>query len=403
MKRDKEVAGRSPTVTRFVAWFVVAGIVACLIAGATVTLLGREAGEREAIVDLRAKTLSLAQLRIQPAVSNALLEGNINAVTKVGIAVRHYVLDDSVVRVKIWNKAGTIVYSDDARLIGTTQSPDTADIATLGSGGVRSRISDPSEPENRFERAKGKLLEVEARILAPNRQPLRLELYYRYDALQSAGTHVWNRFAPVVLGALAALAVVQIVIGSLLAKRLRRRVASRPIETAVEPIVAEPAPAEPKVPAVPEVAAKSEPEPDHEPEPAPEPQPAIVVEAPIREPDPGTELVNALSRLLARSNRGGVPNTLDTHNVHGTIPPEIAELLFRATEEALRNRDQSTPVTVRVSDRDHVATLDVIETGGNGHVDLGALTNLVADAGGRLLVDSAENGGTRVHVEVPLQ
>jgi hypothetical protein len=421
VRRDKEIAGGSPTVARFVAWFIVAGIVAVVIAGVAVTLLGRRAGEREAIVDLRANTLNLAQLRIQPAVSNSLLEGNITAVTKVGAAVRHYVLDDSVARVKIWNKDGTIVYSDEARLIGTNQAPSTDEIATLGSGGVRSKISDPSEPENRFERSEGKLLEVEARILAPNRQPLRLEVYYRYDAVQTAGTHVWNRFAPFALGALGALAVVQIVIGSLLARRLRRRALTRPNESAVEPVGAEPehvapdvfpapAPAtepeaETEVAAEPEVVDTPEivgtPEVVGEPEPAA--PPAVVVEAPVREPDPGTELINALSRLLARSNGGGIPNTLDTHNVHDTIPPAIAELLFRATEEALRNRDHSTPVTVRVSDRDHVATLDVIEAGANGHVDLGALTNLVADAGGRLLVDSAENGGTRVHVEVPLQ
>ncbi len=69
----------------------------------------------------------------------------------------------------------------------------------------------------------------------------------------------------------------------------------------------------------------------------------------------------------------------------------------------MRNHDHNTPVTVRVSDRDNVASLDVIEPGGNGHVDLRALTDLVADAGGHLLVDAAENGATRVHVEVPLQ
>jgi hypothetical protein len=57
---------------------------------------------------------------------------------------------------------------------------------------------------------------------------------------------------------------------------------------------------------------------------------------------------------------------------------------------------------VRVSDRDNLATLDV-ENGGASHVDVRALTDLVADSGGRLLVDTAENGRTRVHVEVPLQ
>jgi hypothetical protein len=69
----------------------------------------------------------------------------------------------------------------------------------------------------------------------------------------------------------------------------------------------------------------------------------------------------------------------------------------------LRNHDHTTPVTVRVSDRDHVATLDVTENAGNSRVDLRALTDLVADSGGRLVADAAGNGATRVHVEVPLQ
>ena len=100
------------------AFFALAGVVAVLIAGAAITVAGRKTGEREAIVDLRTKALSVAQLRIQPVVTNPLLVGNITAVSKVGAAVRHDVLDNSVARIKIWNRDGTIVYSDDARLIG---------------------------------------------------------------------------------------------------------------------------------------------------------------------------------------------------------------------------------------------------------------------------------------------
>ena len=98
------------------------------------------------------------------------------------------------------------------------------------------------------------------------------------------------------------------------------------------------------------------------------------------------------------------------------FPPAIAVLLYRATEEALRSlpaHEQAKPVTVRVSGHDHFATLDVVDHGdvergiaapesANGHAGVRALTDLVADAGGRLLVEAADNGGTRVHVEVPL-
>ena len=353
-------------MARFVGWFVAIGTVVLLLIGAGTAVAGHDAGEREAIIDLHAKTLGLAQLRIQPAATDALLEGNITAVGEMGTAVRHYVLDNSVARVKIWNHDGTIVYSDEARLIGTHQPLDADELAAIRSGAVHSRIADPSAPENRFEASEGKLLEVDLRINAPNGDPLALQVFYRYRAVTTAGTHVWNRFAPFALGALAGLAFVLVLVGSLLALRLRRRpresTAVAVEETPVEETVAEQVP----------------------------------------EPDPRTDLAGALTLLLARSNGGGRASALDTANVHDTIPPAISELLFRATQETLRNHDHETPVTVRVSDRDKVASLDVIEHGGNGHVDLRALTDLVADAGGRLLVDAADNGGTRVHVEVPL-
>ena len=44
----------------------------------------------------------------------------------------------------------------------------------------------------------------------------------------------------------------------------------------------------------------------------------------------------------------------------------------------------------------------MIDAGG-GQLDLRALTDIVADADGRLVVDSADNGVRRVHVEVQLK
>ena len=371
-------------MARFVGWFTLAGVIAVLLAGAVTVLTGHMAGEREAIVDLRAKTRGLAQLRVQPKVTNGLLTGNITSVETVGTAVRRYVLDKSVPRVKIWNREGTIVYSDEARLIGVQHALRADELDALQSNAVRSRVSDPSEPDNRFERDLGKLLEVDVHIRAPNGQPLLLAVYYRYNVVTTAGTHVWNRFAPFALGSLLALTIVLLLVGSLLARRLRRRQHVESVGIEVVELV------------VPLDAI----EPVEEAEPVP-----VVGPAPIVEPDPATALVDALSHLVARTSDSGIATTLDTGNVHNSIPPAVAEMFFRATEEALRNQpahETATPVTVRVSDRDHIATLEVIDQGG-GHLDLRALTDIVADADGRLVVDSGDNGATRVHVEVPLQ
>ena len=75
---------------------------------------------------------------------------------------------------------------------------------------------------------------------------------------------------------------------------------------------------------------------------------------------------------------------------------------------------QATEVTVTVSDRDRVATLDVVDNGTGfdpaqagravkeGHFGLQGLTDLVKDAGGTFAVTPSPGAGTHVHVEVPL-
>ena len=371
-------------MARFVGWFTLAGVLAVLLAGSATAVAGHFAGEREAIVDLRVQTVALAQLRVEPVVTDGLLTGNITAIGEVDAAVHHYVLDKSVPRVKIWNPDGTIVYSDEARLIGAQHALRADELAVIRSSAVHSSVSDPAEAENRFERSLGKLLEVEQRISAPNGQPLLLAVYYRYGVVTNAGTHVWNRFAPYSLGALLALTFVLLLVGSLLARLLRRRPIVPVQETATEP------------------AMESGTQPPAEPAMEPTTH-EDVVQVPIEEPDPATELIEALLHLVASSS--GIATTLDTDNMHNSIPPAIAAMFFRATQEALRNvpaDEPATPVTVRVSDRDHIATLDVIEDGG-GRLDLRALTDIVADTNGRLVVDSGDNGATRVHVEVQFQ
>jgi len=378
VRRGKHSTAGRPKPAGFAAIFALAGLLAVLMAGAAVTVAGRKAGEREAIADLRTKSQSLARLHIQPVATDALLTGNITAVHFVDSEVRHYVLDKSIVRVKIWNRDGTIVYSDEERLIGAHRALTVVQLGAIRSNRVGSQISDPSDPENRYERADGKLLQVDLRITTPDQAPLLVEMYYRYGAVSAAGDHVWNRFAPLTLAALLALTVVLVLVAWLLAARMRRRLIRATTERA--------------------------------------PEPGQLAETQPAEPDPGTDLVDALSRLVARTNGGGLATTLDTDDVHGALPPAVAMLLYRATQDALRTlpaHKHAKPVIVRVSNRDHLATLDIVDdgagkrrtaapNGANGHSGWRALTDLVAGNGGRLLVESAEKGGTHVHLEVPL-
>ena len=61
----------------------------------------------------------------------------------------------------------------------------------------------------------------------PSGKPLLFEAYYRYGLVSSNGSQLWRSFAPIALGALIALELVQIPLAYSLARRLRQRSAER--------------------------------------------------------------------------------------------------------------------------------------------------------------------------------
>jgi two-component system, NarL family, sensor kinase len=56
---------------------------------------------------------------VEPALDSSLLERDPEAVDAVDRIVNERVLSDRVVRVKLWDSDGRVVYSDEPRLIGS--------------------------------------------------------------------------------------------------------------------------------------------------------------------------------------------------------------------------------------------------------------------------------------------
>jgi DNA-binding NarL/FixJ family response regulator/signal transduction histidine kinase len=206
-----------------VAQFAVIGLAAVIIVGLATATASRRVGQREAISDVRTTTLIKAQGLVEPAVTNGLAGSDPAAVAAVAIVVERSVIDASLVRVKVWNAGGTIVYSNARPLQGATYPLGQDELASLHDGLIQADVSDLSRPENRFERDFGELLEVYLPIRTPDGQRLLFEAYYRYDAVSAAGRRIWGSFAPVALGALIALELLQIPLAWSLAGRLRQR------------------------------------------------------------------------------------------------------------------------------------------------------------------------------------
>src|SRR5688572_10613382 len=96
---------------------------------------------------------------VAPAITRSVLDGDPVAVARLRRIVRSRVmLDEDVVRVKVWTRDGRIVVSDERRLIGERFALDEDDVGAFAAGQVESELSDLSGPENRFEPKDAKLL-----------------------------------------------------------------------------------------------------------------------------------------------------------------------------------------------------------------------------------------------------
>jgi signal transduction histidine kinase len=163
--------------------------------------------EQEAVTDAAQTTDLLAESVVQPAVEDALATGSPAAFAKLDAVIRSHVLTRGVVRVKVWTEAGTIVYSDEQRIVGSTFVLGEDDRAVLENPTTVAEVSDLTRPENAYERGYGKLLEVYRPIWTPNGTPLLLETYARYDDVATRAGNLWRGFAGITVSCLLLLIV----------------------------------------------------------------------------------------------------------------------------------------------------------------------------------------------------
>ncbi len=422
-----------------VAGFALASLVAlALLVGGGIVVL-REVGRREAVDNARRSAALVGQGIVEPELTDALLAGRADAVARMDRVVQERVLGDRIARVKLWTPGGRIVYSDEPRLIGARYALGAGERATLRTGDPQARESDLSRPENRYERAEGHLLEVYLPVRTPSGRQLLFEAYQREDSITSSGRQLWLAFAPIALGALILLWLVQVPLAWSLARRLKRGQEDREglmghaLEaSAVERrriagdlhdgVVQDLAGLSYRLAAA---AGKADA--------AADPEAADALRGGAAGTREGVRrlrslvvdlhpanlhaegLAAALEDLAAPLRADGLEVRVDA-GAGLELDPEAETLLYRGAREALRNvaaHAGAARVTVRAATADGVARL-VVEDDGRGfdagererrrtegHLGLDLLGELAEGQGGALRVRSEPGRGTRVELEVP--
>ncbi|MFS0734615.1 histidine kinase [Microbacterium sp. 1P10UB] len=148
----------------------------------------------------------LAEAVVQPAVTDALADGDPAAAEALDALVRSRVLGDEVTRVKIWSPEGEVLYADEPQLIGRTFPLDEAQREALSDPQTRADISDLDEAENEFETG-GRLLEVYRPVWTPDGRQLLFEVYFPYEPVAARAEGLWRGFAGVTTSSLLLLVV----------------------------------------------------------------------------------------------------------------------------------------------------------------------------------------------------
>lgn len=425
------------SIAAAVLQFAITGTAVVLLLGFVAVELLRHTGTTEAINDAKRVTRLAGPGIVAPNVTPGLVRGDPRAIAAMDRVVHGRVLSGDVVRVKLWDADGRILYSDEHRLIGFRARLGGEDLAALRTGRVEAEVSDLSRPENRFERRHKKLLEVYMGVRTPQGRPLLFESYQRFSSISASGERLWRRFLPALIGALVLLELAQIPLAYSLARRVRRgqqereallrraidassmerrRIAgdlhdgvvqnlagvSYGLSAAAEEL---PAGSSTRV-AVEEGAAEAR-------RTVRELRSLLVDIYPPTLRRSGLEA--ALADLLDGIRSGGCEARLSVPPGLA-LPEEIEALLFRAAQEAVRNVRRhagANTVEMRVKADAETAAIEVfddgrgfdgnaVDSGANGHFGLRVMGDLVRDAGGSLEVASEPGAGTRVRAEVPL-
>lgn len=194
-------------------------LVAVAVAG---VIAARRLAEAEAVADAATTADLLAELLVQPALQDALLDGDPGAVAVIDGVVREHVLaGPPVVRVKIWDPTGRVLYSDEPRLIGQTFPLGQDEREVFADPATRAEVSDLAAPENVYERGNEQLLETYRPVWTPSGSPLLFEAYFRYDEVTARSSQLFRGFAGITLSSLLLLVVLLLPVLWRLLDRLR--------------------------------------------------------------------------------------------------------------------------------------------------------------------------------------
>jgi diguanylate cyclase (GGDEF)-like protein len=119
--------------------------------------------------------------------------------------LRHRILSSQIARVKVWNRAGTVIYSDDPALVGQVFPVEGELREVFAAGEAVATVASLKKAENAHEQDLGRLLEIYVPMVPSDSNEVlgAYEVYLYYapiaSAVQRAQTWIWGSVAVALL------------------------------------------------------------------------------------------------------------------------------------------------------------------------------------------------------------
>lgn len=417
-------------------WYLVWNVVALVGVSAGVVAISWVIARNEAVRDAEVTAQAVARTIVAPLATEEFHDKNPKAMAMMDQVMEHRSRDGSISHIKVWadagNGHGTVLWSDEP-LAGQVFELEEEEYAVFGTNDTVSGITELAA-ENRLEHAEGRLVEVYTGLTDAAGAPLLLEIYVATGDLSTSTRALIAEFLPLPIIALIALSLATMPLAVKLAHRVdrgqghqrrllvnavwssdreRRRIAQDLHDGVVQDLAGIGYSLDSEAQRLPAGEALR-----------------LHLEqlgdilrrdlaslrtmmADIYPPDLETKgLARAVRDLAVQPS---LPPGLVRVEIDDPLRPHAVtdRLAYRTIREALGNavkHAQASSVLIRLGQDDTHLTFEVIDDGVGfdpasggpaGHLGLRLSSEMAADAGGSLHIESSAGAGTRVYGRLP--
>jgi two-component system, NarL family, sensor kinase len=201
---------------------LVIGLVALIVVAVPAFLWIRHVAMSQELSTFTERSEVLAEQTLAPLVDEGLLAGNAESLAALDRAVDERIANGSLLRLKIWDAGGTIIYSDEERLVGERfPLPDSVEQA-FRTDATAASITTAQRPEHLYESELGTMVEIYTSEVSAAGERFMFEAYYPSDAILITQRGLLLALLPAAVVALLLMHAAQVPLAARLARRAQR-------------------------------------------------------------------------------------------------------------------------------------------------------------------------------------